>query len=78
MTMSNHLWFLVPEAILLVGVVFTAIVGLMRSKGSGVPHQRLQAYSWLIRGGIRYVFNPECLETVSFLMPGLGRWVGVA
>ena len=31
MTMSNHLWFLIPEAILFVGVVFTAITGLMRS-----------------------------------------------
>ena len=78
MTMSNHLWFLIPEAILLVGVVFTAIVGLMRSSRIRRSTPAV-AGLFVAASGVAsvYVFNPECLETVSFLMPGLGRWVGV-
>ena len=67
MTMSNHLWFLIPEAILLVGVVFTAIVGLMRSSRIRRSTPAV-AGLFVAASGVAsvYVFNPECLETVSF------------
>ncbi|MDG2094175.1 MAG: NADH-quinone oxidoreductase subunit N [Phycisphaerales bacterium] len=78
MTMSNHLWFLIPEAILLVGVVFTAITGLMRSS---TVRRSTPAVAGLFvaASGVAsaYVFNAECLESTTFLMPGLGRWIGV-
>lgn len=78
MTMSNHLWFLIPEIILLVGVVFTAMTGLVRS--SAVRRLTpLVAGVFVVASGVAsaYVFNPECLETTAFLIPGLGRWIGV-
>lgn len=78
MTMSNQLWFLIPEAILLVGVVFTAITGLM---SSSTIRRMTPAVAGLFvaASGVAsaYVFNPDCLETAAFLMPGLGRWIGV-
>ena len=78
MTMSNHLWFLIPEAILLVGVVFTAITGLMRSSTIRRSTPAV-AGLFVAASGVAsaYVFNPECLESTTFLMPGLGRWIGV-
>jgi len=78
MTMSNHLWFLIPEAILMVGVVITAITGLMRSVSIRQSTPAVAAV-FVIASGVAsvFVFSPEHLDTTTFLMPALGRWVGV-
>ncbi|MDG2423209.1 MAG: NADH-quinone oxidoreductase subunit N [Phycisphaerales bacterium] len=75
---SNHLWFLIPEAILLVGVVFTAITGLVRSTSIRQSTPVIAAI-FVVASGVAsvFVFSPDHLDTTAFLMPALGRWVGV-
>lgn len=78
MTMSNHLWFLIPVAILLVGVVFTAITGLLRTATLRALTPAVAAI-FVAASGVAsvFVFRSEYLESTIFLMPGLGRWIGV-
>ncbi|MCH2133414.1 MAG: NADH-quinone oxidoreductase subunit N [Phycisphaerales bacterium] len=76
--MTNHLWYLIPEAILLVGVVFVAIFGLVHNASL----RRLTpaiAGCFVIASGVAsvFVFAPDRMESAQFLFPGMGRWIGV-
>ena len=76
--MTNHLWFLIPEMILLVGVVCVAIAGLMQSASIRRMVPGI-AGVFVAGAGVAsaIVFQPQYLESSDYLMPELGRWVGV-
>ncbi|MDG2199577.1 MAG: NADH-quinone oxidoreductase subunit N [Phycisphaerales bacterium] len=76
--MIEKLWFVIPEAVLLVGVVVVAILGLVRS---GQIRNRVPwvAMAFVIGCGVAYpfVFTETAVSESTSLLPGLGRPMGL-
>ena len=76
--MIEKLWFVIPEAVLLVGVVVVAILGLVRSAQirNRVPWV---AMAFVIGCGVAYpfVFTETAVSESTSLLPGLGRPMGL-
>lgn len=76
--MMEKLWFVIPELVLLAGVVVVAILGLVSSTWlrSRVPWVTM---IFVIGAGVSFplVFTDEAVSGSTMLLPGLGRPMGM-
>ena len=74
--MTDRLWFLIPEFILLAGVVVCVISGLARS---AAIRRRVGFITCLFLAAaaisIPFVYTPERVDVADTLLPALGSYI---